>query len=145
MVVILNFKVKRFLDSVGGRAHTHHTVRQGDWFSFFVRGALLASVNSGSSSVNSRGRLLLNAEILFYTRALRLLVAELWEGLADFNLAPVLNFRRLWHIDEVVFLDLNFYVIYIVAYVALTLFWAFLPQGGALALVCFHLLIFCGS
>jgi len=53
MIVVLNFKVKRFFDAVGGRAYTHNPVGQGNWFSFFVRGTLLASVDSGPISVDS--------------------------------------------------------------------------------------------
>ncbi len=78
MVVILNFKVKSFFDTVGGRTHTHYTVRQSNWLCFFVSGALLTSVDSGGAiSVNSRYRLLLNAKILLHTSALWLLVRKL--------------------------------------------------------------------
>lgn len=146
MVVILNFKVKSFFDTVRRRTHAHNTVRQSNWLCFFVSGALLTSVDSGgASSVNSRHCLLLNAKIFLHTSALWLLVCKLLECLADFNLAPVLYFWRFLHIDEVVFLDLNLYVIHIVARVALTRPWAFLPLCWTLALVCFHLLVFCSS
>jgi len=118
VVIVLNLKVKRFFDAVCSRAYTHYIVSESNWLSFFVRSALLTSVDSRPGSVYSG--LLLDTNILLHSGALRLLVAKLLEGLVNFKLAPVWNFLGLRQVSEVVFLNLNFHIVHVVSCITFT-------------------------